>query len=205
MSTSLPPAEHPSDASCGSVLLLPEPKRLQYTTDLVVVNPYQQPPPPLCPASATSLQGDHCCNCMHQSTCKTRKCSCIQAGTPCQSCVCHDKCCNHTTGTKIKITLSVPPPDKVDPGTAVAPNSSDPPSVGLSTAALPLAPLDPAAPSASPPPEALAAPLPTGDLPGTPLMDADRLLDTVYGDHVHTNPAVTCQLASPTTWSGRPI
>jgi hypothetical protein len=28
-----------------------------------------------------------------------------------------------------------------------------------------------------------------GDLPGaTPLSDADILLDTVYGDHVHQNP-----------------
>ena len=27
-----------------------------------------------------------------------------------------------------------------------------------------------------------------GDLPGATISDADRLLDTVYGDHVHQNP-----------------
>jgi len=34
----------------------------------------------------------------------------------------------------------------------------------------------------------MAAPLPPGDLPSTPITDADQLLDTVYGDHIHANP-----------------
>jgi hypothetical protein len=29
---------------------------------------------------------------------------------------------------------------------------------------------------------------PVGDLPGTTISDADRLMDKVYGDHVHKNP-----------------
>jgi len=84
--TSQSPVESLLDASpYGSALSLPKPKCFWYTADLLVVNPYWQFSQPICPASAAYSSGDHCCNCMHQSTCKIHKCHCIQAGTPCQS------------------------------------------------------------------------------------------------------------------------
>jgi len=116
-----------------------------------------------CTCHATSLPGDHYCNCTCQSTCKTHKCSCIQAGTPCQSCICSDKCCNCATSTNV--TLSVCPIDELAPQTAVAQNSLDPPSDGLTTAALPWPlsilqpPLSPSLPRLQLPPCLLATSL----------------------------------------------
>jgi len=154
----------------------------------VVVNPYPRLSQPICPAPASSLSGDCCCNCTLQSTCKTRKCRCVQAGTPCQSCHCRDKCCNCATNSKFPV--SVHPTDELVPPTADASQPLDPLPEALATAALPSVPLDPAASMVPPPPASVAALLPPGDLPGTPLTDADWLLDTVYGDHVHANPGL---------------
>jgi len=135
--------------------------------DLVVVNPCWQPSQPICLVPALSSSVDCCCHCMNQSTCKTHKWHCVQAGIPYQSCHCSNKCCNHATNSKF--TISVPPTAKLGPQTAEVSQPLDPSVAGLTTAALPLTSTDPAAPPAPPPPpEPTAAPLRPGDLPNTP-------------------------------------
>jgi len=151
----------------------------------MVVNPYQQPSQPLCPAHATFCQeiaSAIACTNLPAKLANAAAFRLIFPASPASAAT------NAVTISPVQISPSLFTQLMSWHLKAVAQNSLDPPSDGLSTAAPPFASVDPAAPFISSS-ETLAASLPPGNLLSTLLTDVDWLLDTVYGDHVHANPS----------------
>jgi hypothetical protein len=153
---------------------------------------------------STPVQEDWCCNCSKTSTCQTKRCECFLGGTPCRSCDCMDKCKNlkvnknpyrvkDTASTKIGKSLALA---KVLKFGSKSPEAQDnPPQRGVARdAETRLAEATPTREKTEPDngmweqDKEQAVEQEIGDLPDIELSYADRMMDKVYGDHVHQNP-----------------
>jgi hypothetical protein len=164
------------------------------------------------PRQSSPVHVERCCNCSKSSTFQTKRCACFKAATPCLSCDCIDKCCNkwahkfygelstpstpETDESSVFVkeegssTSTATPVRKIEGGPKLI--DADPPPLDRVPAEAKsdeeAESVDPITPSEAKRMEGRRGENAVGDLPGAIVSDADRMLDKVYGDHVHENP-----------------
>jgi hypothetical protein len=153
---------------------------------------------------STPVHEDRCCTCSKTSTCQTKRCACFLGGTPCRSCDCKERCKNlkviknpfRVQDTTATGTDESPALAKVLNFGFESPESqNNPPQRGfVSEAETRPAETTPIRDETEPDIgtseqyKDQAEEQEIGDLPDIHLSDADRMMDKVYGDHVHQNP-----------------
>jgi hypothetical protein len=154
---------------------------------------------------STPVHKDQCCNCSKTLMCQTKRCECfLRRGTPCRSCNCKDKCKNlkvNKNPYRVKdnaatgIGKSLALAKLLNFGSESPEAQDNPPQRGVARdAETKPAEATPTRDETEPDNGMLeqdkeqAAEQEIGDLPDIKLSDADRMMDKVYGDHVHQNP-----------------
>lgn len=151
------------------------------------------------------LHEDRCCSCTKASKCKTRKCECFRANRRCRNCDGSDKCCNRegvpfcvefkssasatdessAKASSLKSTPKAPKEDKKKSG-VTSPITVETVVEDEEDSRREIE--DGGQVQSGEGPESEPEERCIGDLPGATISEVDRMLDEVYGDHVHQNP-----------------
>jgi hypothetical protein len=138
-----------------------------------------------------------CCSCTSNSTCKTNQCEFRAHYRHCRSCRCHQKCSNKNSTGKKTATNQISVNKAI--GLDILSTNIHGDKVNAIVTSIEIESLFADTQQERGEEEVAGKGVgaiirklrrgqedePSGDLPGATLSDADRMMDTVYGDHVH--------------------